>query len=111
MTAEPELRRAVRGGERLERHEYRQRVRLVGSFSWSAVLVPTLVVSTSVGRAQPSRRTKKQICTTTKRFRGDVEHSRSRFAQQRVERRGVAVEPQVDAAAVAFEVLGEISAV
>ena len=27
VTAEPKLRRSVRGGERLERHKYRQRVR------------------------------------------------------------------------------------
>ena len=51
-----------------------------------------------------------QIFTTTKRLRRDVEHSSSRFAQEGVERRGVAVEPQVDAAAVAFEVLREVTA-
>jgi hypothetical protein len=75
-----------------------------------SVLVPTLVVSIR-GSTRNHDATKKQICTTTKRFRGDVQYSSSRFAQQRVERRGVAVEPQVDAPAVAFEVLREISAV
>ena len=49
VTAEPKLRRPVRGGERLERHEYRQRVRLVELVLVISVLVPTLVEPTSGG--------------------------------------------------------------
>ena len=53
VTAEPELRRAVRGGERLQRHEYRQRVRLVGLVLVVTVLVVFLVVCTRWQHAQP----------------------------------------------------------
>ena len=73
------------------------------------VFMPTLVVSTSVGPGHHDA-AEEQICTAAERLRRDVLYSSCRFAQQRVERRGVAVEPQVDAAAVAFEVLREISA-
>ena len=51
-----------------------------------------------------------QICTTTKCLRGDVQYSSCRFAQECVERRGAAVEPKVDAAAVSLQILGEVTA-
>jgi hypothetical protein len=73
------------------------------------IFMPPLVVSIR-GSTRNHDATKKQICTTTKRLRRDVEHSSCRFAQECVERRGVAVEPQVDAATISLQILGEVTA-
>ena len=73
VTAEPELRRPVRGGERLERHEYRQRVRLVGLVLVISVLV---VILMRVGAcARDHHAAVEQICTATEGIRRDVEHT------------------------------------
>ena len=99
VTAEPKLRRAVRGGERLERHEYRQRMRLVGLVLVISIFMPTLVVSTSVGPGHHDAAVE-HYGAAAERLRSNIQYSTFRFAQECVERRGVAVETQVDAAAV-----------